>query len=132
MFCTLSNCMQKNLVYHPAKCCCKGFICLFVIFFSLLQTMLIGIHCLQFVCSCIFSTTYILQWVLFLGFLFLFFIFYAFSDPSLSLQFIFPYKREPDSGASTECSKLLVGQNVLVESSMKHFLWQCVYISPAQ
>lgn len=32
--------------------------------------------------------------------------FYAFSHPSLSLQFVFLYNRELDSGASTECSKL--------------------------
>lgn len=122
MFFSLGNCMQKNLVCHPDTCCCKGFICLFVclwflsVYFfhydSLLQTMLIEIHCPQFECSCILSTTYILQWVLFPGFLFLFFIFYAFSNPFLSLQPIFPYNRELDSGAFTECSDLLVGQNV--------------------
>lgn len=112
MFCTVSNCMQKNLVYHPATCCCKGFVCLWffvsLFFFTmtLLQTMLIEIHCIQFECLCILSITYILHWVLFPGFLFLFFIFYAFSHPSLILQFIFPCNRELDSVASTECSKL--------------------------
>lgn len=70
--------------------------------------MLIEIHCPQFECSCILSTTYILQWVLFPALLFLFFIFYAFSDPFLSLQSIFPSSRELDSGASTKCSDLLV------------------------
>lgn len=110
------------------------FVCLFVIFVcvffhydSLLQTMLIEIHCPQFECSCILSTTYILQWVLFPGFLFLFFIFYAFSNPFLSLQPIFPYNRELDSGAFTECSDLLVGQNVK-RSIFCGIFW--IYISP--
>lgn len=40
------------------------------------------------------------------GFLFLFYNFYAFSHPSLSLQFIFPSNRELYSGAFIECSKL--------------------------
>lgn len=84
------------------------FVCLWFFFtMSLLQTVLIEIRCLQFECSCILCATYILQYSCNIaGFLFLYYIFYAFSDPSLSLQFIFPYNRELGSGATTECSKL--------------------------
>lgn len=95
------------MVYNPATCCCKGSVCLWFFFtMTLLQTMLIEICCLQFECSCVLSTTYILQCIFSPGFLFLFYIFYSFSHPSLSLQFIFPYKRELYSGAFIECSKL--------------------------
>lgn len=57
--------------------CLWFFVCIFH-YNPLLQTMLIEIHCFQFECSCILSTTYILQWVVFPGFLFLFKIFTLF------------------------------------------------------